>query len=301
LRVVRDSPAASASPTAHGGSLLERERELASLDALIRDAGAGQAGLALVEGPAGIGKTRLVAEARRRAASVGTRVLSARGGEVEREYAFGVVRQLFEPTLAEEKTRTGALAGAAESARSVFGLTSRAVDETLDDPSFASLHGLYWLTVNLSAEGPLLLAVDDLHWCDRPSLRFLTYLVRRLEGLAVLVVCSLRPAQPGEDPALVAEIAGDPLTVTLHPRPLSELAVGDLVRERLGQGSDAAFSTACHAASGGNPLLLHELLKTLDGEGARPTPLTSGWSPTSARVPHRGPSSCGSRVSPRRP
>ena len=47
--------------------------------------------------------------------------------------------------------------------------------------------------MNLSAEAPLLLAVDDLHWCDRASLRFLAYLTRRLEGLPVLVVGKSAP------------------------------------------------------------------------------------------------------------
>lgn len=70
------------------------------------------------------------------------------------------------------------------------------------------MHGLYWLTVNLTVDGPVLLAVDDLHWCDRASSRFLAYLVRRLEGLPVLVLTTLRPAQPGVDAALVGEIAG---------------------------------------------------------------------------------------------
>ena len=41
--------------------------------------------------------------------------------------------------------------------------------------------------LNLAADRPLVLAVDDLHWCDRPSLRFLAYLTRRLEGLPVLL------------------------------------------------------------------------------------------------------------------
>ena len=67
------------------------------------------------------------------------------------------------------------------------------------DASFAALHGLYWLTVNLAGGRPLLLAIDDLHWADRPSLRFLAYLARRLEGLPVLVAASLR-GRPSRTP-----------------------------------------------------------------------------------------------------
>ncbi|MGZ5411222.1 MAG: AAA family ATPase, partial [Solirubrobacterales bacterium] len=75
-------------------NLLERDSELASIDALIEQARDGRAGLALVEGPAGIGKSRLLAELRRRAESEGFLVLTARGSEIEREFPFGIARQL---------------------------------------------------------------------------------------------------------------------------------------------------------------------------------------------------------------
>ena len=96
------------------------------------------------------------------------------------------------------------------------------------DVSFAVLHGLYWLTLNVAAEEPLLLCVDDLHWCDRPSLRFLAYLVRRFEGLGGLLVAGLRSAEPGTDPVLLGEIVSNPALVNLTPSPLSELGVAEL-------------------------------------------------------------------------
>jgi DNA-binding CsgD family transcriptional regulator len=263
---VTESPAAPA--TTPSGLLLERDRELASLDALIDEAAVGQARLALIEGPAGIGKTRLVAEARQRAADRGFRVLAAQGGELEREFPFGVVRQLFEPEVIKDEAR--ALAGAAGPARAVFEPAGGEASGPVADPSFASLHGLYWVTLNLSEQGPLMLAVDDLHWCDPPSLRFLAYLRRRLEGLRVLVVCGLRPSQLETQQRPLGEIAGDPMTVLIRPRPLSEPAVADLVRERLHAEAEADFSAACHTATGGNPLLLGELLKALDAEHVRP-------------------------------
>jgi DNA-binding CsgD family transcriptional regulator len=256
---------------AGSGRLLERERELAALDAVIAEAAAGRAGVALIEGPAGIGKTRLLAEARRHAAESGLRPLGARGGELERAFPFGVVRQLFEPVLADEAVRARTLVGAAAAARTVFEpLPDDGDPSPAEDPSFASLHGLYWLTVNLSADAPLLLLVDDLHWCDRASLRFLAYLARRLEGLPVMVACSLRPAERAGNTALIGELAADPATASIRPRPLSEPAVADLVGELLGETADRAFSSACRAATGGNPLLLHELVKGLDAEGVRP-------------------------------
>ena len=79
--------------------LLERGRELSVLATLVAQAAGGDGRVGLIEGPPGIGKTRLVAAARRLAADAGMRCLSARGGPMERAFPFGVVRQLFEPVL----------------------------------------------------------------------------------------------------------------------------------------------------------------------------------------------------------
>ncbi len=248
--------------------LFEREREVAALATVIGETADGQPRVVVVEGEAGIGKTRLLAEARRLADEAGIRLVSARGGELEREFAFGVVRQLFDSHLSGGHLPL--LDGAAAAARGVFELgEGRDTIDSSEDPSFAALHGLYWLTVNLTADRPLVIAVDDLHWCDAPSLRFLAYLVRRLDGLPVAVFCTLRPSEQIEAASL-GEIIGDPLTVSIRPAPLSTPAVARLVGERLGNDPDEAFSTACHAATSGNPLLLHELLGTLDAEGVRP-------------------------------
>ncbi len=89
------------------GPLLERDAELATLAAMVAAARAGEGQLVAIEGSAGIGKTRLLAEARAAAAEAGLDVLAARAGELEREFAFGVVRQLFEPLLATSGAGAG--------------------------------------------------------------------------------------------------------------------------------------------------------------------------------------------------
>jgi predicted ATPase len=91
---------------AGSGRLLEREQELDTLAATIGAAADGRAGLLLVQGPAGIGKSRLLAEARALADERGLCVRSARGGELERDFPFGVVRQLFESQLVDEHERS---------------------------------------------------------------------------------------------------------------------------------------------------------------------------------------------------
>ena len=224
-----------------------------------------------IEGPAGIGKSALLAEARRRAGEAGAHVLAARGSELEREFPFGVVRQLFE----ERRRRSGAaralLAGAAAPAAAVFG----ALDGD-GDASFAALHGLFWVALNLAAERPLVLAIDDLHWCDRPSLRFVAYLARRLEGQPILVGATIRTGEPGTDVALLGEIAHDPSTVAVRPVPLSAEAVRALVRERLGADAEEPFCAACHQATGGNPLFLRQLLTALEADHVRPDAAHAG-------------------------
>ena len=192
-----------------------------------------------------------------------------------------------------------AFAGAAAAARAVFEHPVEGAGDS-GDASFAALHGLHWLTVNLSAESPVLLEVDDLQWADRPSLRFFAYLLRRLEGLQVLMAATLRTTDPGTDPDLLGEIATDPSTVAIRPGLLSEAAVLELVRERLGADADEGFSGACHVATGGNPLLLRQLLSSLAADHVQPARPTPRWWATSAPERCRAPCSSGSRGSRRR-
>src|ERR687892_93693 len=95
------------------GLLLERDRELERIGGCLHRAQQGDGGALVVEGPAGIGKTVLLAAGRDTAERDGFRVLRARGAELEREFAFGVVRQLVEPVVAGASVdeRAGLLEG----------------------------------------------------------------------------------------------------------------------------------------------------------------------------------------------
>uniref|UniRef100_UPI0035698D9A hypothetical protein n=1 Tax=Nocardioides sp. TaxID=35761 RepID=UPI0035698D9A len=159
------------------------------------------------------------------------------------------------------------LDGAAGGAAAVFEDPSAAAPG--HQGGFAVLHGLYWVTVNLAGDGPMVLCVDDVQWGDSASLRYLAYLVKRLEGLPVLIVLARRTGEPQADDALLAEIALDPAVTALRPAPLSLEAVRTLVRERLGEGADS-FVGACHSMTRGNPLLLRQLLRALEDEDVPP-------------------------------
>jgi len=104
------------------GELLERDRELKRVVERLDTAHEGHGGVAVVESPAGIGKTRLLEAAWERAALRGFRVLSARGGDLERQFPYGVVRQLFEPEVRRPPpgSRRSPLRGLAAYSKPVF-------------------------------------------------------------------------------------------------------------------------------------------------------------------------------------
>ena len=252
--------------------LLEREAELAALEAMLDAARLGDGRLVVVEGGAGIGKTRLLAEARALAAAAEFEVLTARGGELEGEFAFGIVRQLFEAPLAAATPELGAelLSGAAGLSGSLFASAPTPSGEGAES-SFAMLHGLYWLAANFASRTPTLLVVDDLHWADEPSLRWLHYLARRLEGLPLLLLTGTRPPEQANLPALVGELLTDPVAVVVRPAVLGRESAAALARERLRKEPAPAFAAALETGSGGNPLYLVALLDAVMQQGLAPT------------------------------
>jgi DNA-binding CsgD family transcriptional regulator len=244
--------------------LLEREDELAALDAVLIEGG-----VLVVEGGAGVGKTSLLAAAAERAADLGHEVVRARGSELEAGFVFGAVRQLFERrlVLASAEERRVLLAGPAAAAEAV--LTGQPSEDTGRDISFAVLHSLYWLAANLAASRPLVIAVDDAQWVDLPSLRCLAYLASRVEGLSISLLVALRPFPPAEEPPPLAVIRFEAAVV--RPGLLSEAAAVDLVRSATSAEASAELCTALWQASGGNPFYLTELLRGVGSSGSRPT------------------------------
>jgi predicted ATPase len=267
--------------------LLERDQELERIGVCLQRARLGHGEALVVDGPAGIGKTIVLASGRDAAESAGFRVLRARGAELEREFAFGVVRQLVEPVIAgaSEEERRRLLDGPPGVAALLLGLLGpgdefATTTPIAPDPSFAVLHGLYWLCVNLAAEGPLALVVDDAHWADGPSLRFLAFLLPRLEDLRIAVLLGARPGEAGHNQWLLAALTMDPSAETISLAPLSPSGVAALVADGLGVEPEAEFATACWEATGGTPFLVNTLLEALRQERIAPVAASA------ARVQH---------------
>jgi DNA-binding NarL/FixJ family response regulator len=268
------------SDTTVGPLLFGRDEELARIDELIAHVRLGHGAVATVEGPAGIGKTALLAEAARRALCAGFCVLRAAGAQLEREYTFGVVRQLFTPVVAGARTPGELLEGAAGLAAGPLGLGGASAEAAArcGDPASSAMHGLYWLTANVAAQLPVLVVLDDAHCADSISLRFLLYLVRRLARVPVLVIVAARAAGAQGNRELLAQLGVLPGVAVLSPALLSEAQAARMVADRGFCGALAEFVAASHHASGGNPFLLGELLSALRDDGA------SGSAADAARV-----------------
>jgi DNA-binding CsgD family transcriptional regulator len=252
---------------ARGGAavLLEREEARERLLALAAASVGGHGSVAAIVGAPGEGKTALLREAAALGARAGLTVWRAYGSDLEGSFAFGVVRQLLQPAVMSlgQREREGMFTGVTRLAAGVLDMDQRR--QALDP--FAAQQGLYWLLVDLARRGPLMLLVDDAHWADQPSLRWLASLPRRVEELGVLVVLAARPpAFDGAGDALAA-LLSDAQVPLLRVAPLGRPSVAELARRELEAEPEQSFLDACHHATGGNPLAVIELLRDLRREG----------------------------------
>jgi DNA-binding CsgD family transcriptional regulator/tetratricopeptide (TPR) repeat protein len=249
-----------------GGRLLERATELAALRGAVSAAAGGADAVVVVQGPAGIGKSALLAAARAEAAALGVRALVAAGSELDRDSPFALVSRLLGPVLASPAGEDGLLTGQAALAAPLF-------DGSLPLPgeSDSLVRGLYWLVAALAARTHgLTLSVDDAQWADRASLRFLLSLVTGLDGLPVALVVAVRSGEPGSPRDLLDRLSAHASTRVICPRPLSQAAAARVLTDLFGTVDDA-FARACAEASGGNPFLLRELALTLRDTGVPAT------------------------------
>jgi DNA-binding CsgD family transcriptional regulator len=246
--------------------LLEREAERRQIGSALHAAAAGSGRIVVIEGAAGIGKTSLLAEAAELAAAEHMTALRARGGAMEREFALGVMIQLLAPAIEPREDGDRVFAGAAGLARPLFEeVPDRAA---ADGRLFARFHGLHWLIARLAEERPLALLVDDAHWADEHSLRFLAYLAARIDEIPACVIVTVRTGEPGSLPDALL----DPLTA-IRPPPLSVAAIAALVRSGLGADAGDDVCLACARATGGNPLLARHLIAALESQ-AKPDAAT---------------------------
>lgn len=243
---------------ARARELLEREDELVRVDCALDRLTAGSGAVMVVEGPAGIGKSELIAAARERAQARGIGSVAGRGSEFEAEFAFGVARQVLEPMVrgasADERRRL--LEGVARVGARALGLVAGGPPAD----QLAAIHGLFWLCANRAERHPLLVVVDDVQWIDGPSLGWLGYLARRAGDLALLLILGVRSGAPGSGREELMALVADRGTERVPLEPLSTAAVARIVRAQLDPAAALGFCAACSELTGGNPLFVHELM-----------------------------------------
>src|SRR5262245_9497984 len=210
-------------------------------------------------GEPGIGKTTVWREATDMAAALGATVLVARPAQAEQRLVFAGLADLLSgvPEACFDE-----LPGPQRDALAVALLRVRS-----DRPPNRRLVGTALLSVlrALAGDGPVVVAVDDLHWLDGPSAAALEFALRRLVGEPVRTVASVRSAD-AEGSWLIG--AGRELKVErLELGPLSLAALHRILAESLARTFPRPVLVRIAEACGGNPLYALEVARGLDRSG----------------------------------
>jgi DNA-binding CsgD family transcriptional regulator/predicted negative regulator of RcsB-dependent stress response len=214
----------------------------------------------IIEGEPGLGKTAFLNAACHVAREAGHDVLYARGGALEAESPFGIVRQLFQPVEATLSSNE----------RDMCANVTTSLSEVRRPIPFEVIHDLYLSLAHLASSRPIVIAIDDLQWSDYESLVWVQYVARRLESGRISFIGSSTCRVAGTALAAVDNIIAEPSTRVFSLRPLSVDSVTKLVGRQLNVDSEESFARACHTITGGNPFLLHSLLSALEREGFGP-------------------------------
>jgi DNA-binding CsgD family transcriptional regulator/tetratricopeptide (TPR) repeat protein len=243
--------------------LVGRDGELAVLCEAVEAASAGTGTCVVIEGSAGMGKSRLLGETEKLSRARRLTVLSARAVPRDQNVPFSLALALFAPLVAraDAATRARYLDGAAQLAEPLLsGL------EAPGPAGAASLqYGLFWLAVNITQGGPIAVLVDDAHWADDASLHVLAQLARSVHELPAVIALGSRITDPAGASAGMFELLASGHVVPIQLGPLDADAVAELVRQQFPDADDAVCRT-CADVTVGNPFHLRELLRCMHDE-----------------------------------
>ncbi|WP_198654597.1 ATP-binding protein [Nocardia aurea] len=244
--------------------LLERDAELEVIEAAIDRGRSADGRLLIIEGPGGIGKSRLLDAAQAIAAEKDVEILATCGGELEREYPFGLVRRLLEARVlqATDSERVALFRGHAALAESLLEPAAARGESPLTD-EFHLIHSLYWLVANLVDDTDLVLIADDLQWADELSLRFLLYLAQRLAELPITIIGAIRTGEPAAETELIERLLMQ-ADHNLRPKELSADGAKRLFTALLPDApGDGDLAEDSWTATRGNPFLLGQVVSAL--------------------------------------
>ncbi|CNE91965.1 regulatory protein [Mycobacterium tuberculosis] len=236
----------------HGGgfALLGRAAEVADLSGQVDRLRDGQGGVLLIEGVPGIGKSRLAHEARAIAEASGIRVLTGTGEHDRQDVPFGALLQAL-VSDGRPVVETGVLRTLSESAEQGFWLF-RAVRDQL---------------ARAAADRPLLIAIDDLQWCDAGTVLALRTLAAGLPAHPILWLATVRTGSSGADVRATVGDLADAGARRMSLGPLPEDAVAAMARDLLDAEPGRDLLSLLQQA-GGQPLMVVEIVRGLLGEGA---------------------------------
>jgi DNA-binding NarL/FixJ family response regulator len=260
--------------------LIGRQVEVASLHALVDLAGKGQGQTVLLGGEAGIGKSRLAAEVKAEALARGFLVLQGSCFPNDRSAPYAPLLDLFGSSQAKELlslSDTDLQPLARELALlhpGLVALPSGEAELQPLDPEQEKRRIFLALThffTGLAAKQPLLLMIEDLHWCDEASLEFLHGLARRCAAHALLLVLTYRNDEmhPGLSKWL-AQLDRERLAQEFVLTALSRSDVDAMLRAvfDLRRPLPAETVDAIYELTEGNPFFIEEILKSLITMGA---------------------------------
>jgi DNA-binding CsgD family transcriptional regulator len=239
-------------------SVIGREEELVRIEQFLGGADEG-AGILVLEGEAGIGKTTLWRAAVERARELGFRVLEARPAAPERELSFAALGDL----LVDLHEEIGGLPAPQRRGLRI----ALALEEPRGNPAEERVIAVAVLELlrRLAAEGPLVVAIDDRQWLDPPSASALQFAFRRIDDEPVRVLATSRP---GASDTVTLESAE---RLSIGPLPVAVL--DQLVRGRLGASFLRPTLRRLEEASGGNPFYALEIAASVLRSGR---PLEAG-------------------------
>jgi DNA-binding CsgD family transcriptional regulator len=256
------------------GSVIARQDELAAVDDFLESVGKGPRGL-LLEGEAGIGKTRVWREAVERARDRDLRVLSTRPSGAEVQLGFAGLADLLRDVLDETLS---ALPPPQRRALSIALLLEEAEGAAPDDRAVAAAFLAALRTV--AAAGPVVVAIDDVQWLDEASMRTLVFVLRRLEDEPIGLLGTVRVSPDETEPTeLLGSLPREQL-IRLPLAPLNVGAVYELIQSRLGVSLARPTLLRLHDTSEGNPFYALELARALVETGepqpGEPLPVPPG-------------------------
>jgi hypothetical protein len=277
-------------PPAEADRLLERRREIETVERVLDRASAGAGGLVLIHGPAGIGRSELLRATVAAASRRGFSTLLAHGGPFERDYRYAVLRQLVEEPLSrlDEGARRAILLRSGQAAQRALGLLDDDGDEgrPVPPPNYETLHSLDRVIGALAGGRPSILAVDDLQWADQASMGFFSYVAHRSPDRPVVVVGAWRTGEPRARAGPIRMLGADPRTSWLTPGPLGVQSVAAIVAGHTGLELRPEAAEHCRAHTGGVPFLVHAMA-THPGlaapDGAAAVRWADGCAPASVR------------------